>query len=117
MEQQSYDYKKLIVYQKSMDLVVIIYKLLEKLPSEEKFGLRSQMSRAVVSIPSNISEGSRKRTSAEKKQFFRIALGSTSELETQLEICERLEFFSREMTQPANSLVLEITKMLTKMSY
>ena len=114
---ESYDHKKMIVYQKSMDLVLLLYSAVSSLPSEEKYGLRSQMTRAAVSIPSNISEGGRRKGFNEKKQFFRIAFGSASELETQLEICEKLGFIPKQIVQSLQSLLLEIIKMLNKLSY
>lgn len=109
-----HDYKKLTVWHKSMDLVELVYKLTRKLPEEEKFALRSQMQRASVSIPSNIAEGSRGRTSNDFRYFLIRAIGSASELETQIEICHRL-YFSGIVLQPANDLLTEIMKMLNKL--
>jgi four helix bundle protein len=84
-------YRDLIVWQKSMDLVVAAYKLTESFPSDEKFGLTSQMRRCAVSIPSNISEGSRRR-GKDTRNFLVISYASGSELETQTELSRRLEF-------------------------
>ncbi len=85
-------HKDLKAWQESMDLVVIIYKLTSKFPDEEKYGLTSQLRRASVSIPSNIAEGSARKGNKEFLQFLYIALGSLAELDTQLEIAQRLEF-------------------------
>jgi len=85
-------YKDLIVWQKSMDLVVEIYKITEKFPESERYGLVSQMRRSVVSIPSNIAEGSKRSTKKDFKKFLIIALGSGAELETQAEIAKRMKF-------------------------
>jgi len=113
----TYTHKNLVVWKKSMKLVILLYSLLEKLPVDERFGLRSQMSRAVVSIPSNIAEGSRRRGIKEKQQFFTIAFGSAVELETQIEICEQLNFFTLSETKEIQELLQEILKMLNKLSY
>ena len=78
------------VWKKSMDLVEAIYDLTASFPSEEKYGLTSQIRRASVSIPSNISEGAARKNNKEFSQFISIALGSLAELETQYLIAIRL---------------------------
>jgi len=108
-------YKDLIVWQKSILLVKMIYQLTRVLPDEEKFGLTSQMRRSSVSVPSNIAEGSRRRSKKDFRNFLRIAQGSLSELETQLIICGELNFISKEQPDPVESIVIEISKMLTSM--
>lgn len=107
-----HSFRDLIVWQKSMDLVITIYKLSEKFPSEEKFGLTSQMRRTVVSIPSNIAEGRRRGTSKEYRQFLQISYGSGGELETQLEIGLRLGYLSKSDYEKADALLQEIMRML-----
>jgi four helix bundle protein len=77
------DHKDLDLWKKSMNLVVLIYDITSKFPSDERFGLTSQMRRAAVSIPSNIAEGAARKGDKEFIQFLMIALGSLSELETQ----------------------------------
>src|SRR3989344_3166238 len=110
-----HSFRDLIVWQKSMDLVVLTYKLTEKFPSEEKFGLTSQMRRAVVSIPSNIAEGRRRGTSKEYRQFLQISYGSGGEVETQLEISLRLNFLSQNEYETTNGLLQEVMKMLNSL--
>ncbi len=88
------DYKDLKAWQQSMDLVERIYELAKTLPKEETYALSDQLRRAVVSVPSNIAEGQNRNTNKEFIQFLYIALGSISEVETQLMICERLNYLS-----------------------
>ncbi len=106
------NYKNLIVWQKSINLVKLIYKLTEKFPAEEKFGLTSQMRRAVVSIPSNIAEGQARRTTKDYIRFVSTSEGSLAELETQLIISIELDFCSKPETETCFDLMLEIKKML-----
>ena len=110
-------YENLIVWQKAMDLVVEIYALTEKFPKPELYGLVSQMRRAVISIPSNIAEGTRRKGEKETRQFFLVAFGSGSELETQIKIAKRLQFVSDEQSKKSDALLEEVMKMLNKMSY
>ena len=95
-----------------MDLVDEIYKLVRLLPKEEIFALSDQMRRAVVSIPSNIAEGYERKSKKEYSQFLSMARSSRAELETQMIICIRQGFFSREQTDKAFALCDEIGKML-----
>jgi len=85
-------YRDLIVWQKSVQLVVTVYKLTENFPRTEIHGLTSRMRRAAISIPSNIAEGRRRGSKKEFKQFLTNAFGSGSELETQVEIAKLLPF-------------------------
>lgn len=105
------NYKDLVVWQKSMTLVVHIYKVTRTFPSDELYGLVSQMRRAAVSIPSNLAEGSR-RTGKDQKQFFKVAYGSGSELETQIELSRQLEFIGESEVKDIESLLSEIQRML-----
>jgi len=84
-------YKDLIVWQKSMSLVLEIYNLVKFLPKEEKFNLSSQIIRSSVSIPSNIAEGYRRDSDKSFRNFLLISFGSGAELETQIEIIKRLK--------------------------
>ena len=100
------NYRNLIVWQKSMDLVIEIYELLTKFPKYEEYALKDQIKRCAVSIPSNLAEGS----SREKKEFryyIKISLGSLYELSTQLEIAKRLNYIDN-----LPPLIIEIDKML-----
>ena len=106
------DYKELIVWQKSRELVGLIYTLSSNLPNSEKYGFISQMQRAVVSIPVNIAEGHSRASRKEFMQFLAIAAGSTAELETLLILAVDLKLISENSAQNAFGLILEIRKML-----
>ena len=107
-------YKDLIVWQKSMDLVVEIYKLTEFFPKSEIYGLTSQMRRCSVSIPSNIAEGRRRNSKKDYHHFLIIAYGSGAELETQIEIAKRLQFNKNIDFIKVDSLLNEVMRMLNK---
>ena len=108
-------YKDLIVWQKAMDLVVEIYKLVKKLPKEELYSLSDQMRRAAVSIPSNIAEGRNRSSSKDFLRFLYMARGSTAEIETQLYICVKLQYLKENDIEIALNLCGEIGKMLNAM--
>lgn len=103
-------FKDLLVWQRSVELATVVYKICENLPQHELFGLRSQMCRAAVSIPSNIAEGQKRGTSKDFAQFLRIAYGSSAELETQIIIAESI-YPKLEMSK-AKLLLEEVQKML-----
>lgn len=105
-------FKDLLVWQKSMDLVVLVYEVTKSFPKDELFGLVSQMRRASVSIASNVAEGEARKSKKEFAHFLGISLGSKAELETQVLLCERVGLID---TDAARSLVEhldEIGKML-----
>ncbi len=108
-------YRELIVWQKAMDLAVEIYRLVKLLPKSEIYALSDQMRRVAVSIPSNIAEGQGRNSTKEYVKFLSFARGSQTELETQLEICLRLEYLSVSDAEVALGLCQEISKMLVTM--
>lgn len=105
-------YKDLLVWQKSMDLVIEIYALTKNFPQSETYGLASQIQRAAVSIPSNIAEGNKRNHLPEYIHFLSISYGSGAELETQIEICKRLSYLKNLDYNKAEALLTEIMKML-----
>jgi len=117
METSIRSYKDLIVWQRAMELVIAVYKLTEKFPRPEVYGLTAQMRRATVSIPSNIAEGRRRSSKKDFRQFLIIAFGSGAELETQLEIARRLSFGQVLDFQEVDRLLLETMRMLNKMIF
>src|SRR4030066_493381 len=90
-------HKDLIVWQKSVAFVTDIYRFTRSLPDDEKFGIISQLRRAAVSIPANISEGASRHSTKEYIQFLYISLGSASEIETLLLIVGNLNFGNSEL--------------------
>ncbi len=103
-------FKDLIVWQKSRDLAVAIYRLTDRFPKSELYGLTNQMRRAVISISSNIAESYHRFHTKEKQQFLAIAFGSGSELESQIEIAKVL--FPNLDYQEIEKLLSEIMKIL-----
>ncbi|MFN8260599.1 MAG: four helix bundle protein [Chitinophagales bacterium] len=106
------NYKELIVWQKARMLVKSIYSLSTQLPSDEKFGLVSQIRRCAVSIPSNIAEGASRTSNKEFAYFLEIAYGSSFELETQLLLCSDIEFLPKDAVNLIISELQEIQKMI-----
>jgi four helix bundle protein len=88
-------HENLEVWKRSVDLVTRIYGVTKSFPSDERFGLTSQIRRAAVSIPANIAEGAARQSTKEFLQFISIAQGSSSELETELLIAVNLEYLTR----------------------
>lgn len=91
-ENKKHNFKKLIIWQEALDLCDQIYLYTESLPVKEKFNLILQMEKCAVSIPSNIAEGSGKRTDLHFAEFLTTSLTSCYELETQLIICQRRNY-------------------------
>ena len=108
-------HKDLIVWQKSIELVMLIYNYTKQYPKEELYAMTNQIRRCVTSIPANIAEGSGRRNKAEFVQFLHIALGSACELETFLIISQRLQYLREEEYLAANNLLNEIIKMLSSL--
>jgi len=104
-------HKKLEVWKKAIEFVTKIYRITEKYPDSEKFGLISQIRRSAISIPSNIAEGAARTGKKEFTQFLSIAQGSTSELETQLIISNNLGFLKEENMHLLDELD-EISRMI-----
>ncbi len=110
------NHKKLTVWKKSIELVKQIYVLTGDFPSEEKFGMVSQLRRAAISVPSNISEGASRRSKAERERFYEIARSSLVEIDAQIEISLELEYLNTgdisELTQLANQVFAMLSAMM-----
>ncbi len=105
-------FKQLKIWQLGMNIAKAIYEISAKFPSEEKFGLISQIRRCAVSIPSNIAEGSGRGSDKELKHFLEIALGSVYELETQLILSEKLEISNELNNNLIHEQISELEKMI-----
>jgi len=103
-------FEKLTVWQKSMELVELVYTLTSTFPKQEKFSLISQINRSAVSIPSNIAEGKGRGSDREFKQFLYISRGSLFELRTQLEIARRLKYIKS--NKKLKDKIVEVESML-----
>lgn len=113
MVETKFSFEKLAVWQEARELVVECYSLVSKFPKEEKYALGDQIRRAVVSIASNIAEGSGRVSLKEKMHFIEIAYGSLMEVYCQLQIASDLKFINEtgfENIKPRFSL---ISSMLT----
>ncbi|HLR26214.1 MAG TPA: four helix bundle protein [Fodinibius sp.] len=108
-------HKKMIVWEKSILLIKEVYQITNGFPPEEKFGLVSQLRRAVVSITSNISEGEARRSKKEKRRFYEIALSSLVEVDAQIEIAMALNFISKDDVKTLSDLLNQCFAMLSKL--
>ena len=106
------NYRDLVVWKRSIELVKETYKLMRFLPKEETYALSNQIRRAVVSIPSNIAEGNGRASSKDYARFLSMARGSKYELETQLLICVELCYLTQEQITHAMNLSEVIGRML-----
>jgi four helix bundle protein len=105
-------FRDLLVWQRSMELTVAVYRLTQQFPREEAFGLTSRLRRSAISVPSNIAEGHGGMNPREFKHFLLIARASNCELQTQLELSGALEFADTELLNAANGVSHEVKKML-----
>jgi four helix bundle protein len=108
-------FRELIVWKRAMELVKCVYALTESFPSKEQFGLSAQMRRAAVSIPSNVAEGYVRSSTKEYMRFVTIAFGSSTELETQLEIAKMLDFGTANLLEECFALDQEVQRMLNSL--
>ena len=106
-------YRDLNVWKISYKFVLAVYVVTKKFPKDEVYGLTSQIRRSAVSIPSNIAEGSKRRSEKDFCHFLVIAQGSGAELETQLLIVEDLEYITEAEYTELTSLLDSVMKMLT----
>ena len=105
-------FKELLVWQKSRDLAVLIYKITNDDDFKKDFSLRDQIRRSAVSVPSNIAEGDERDTDKDSIRFFFIAKGSLAELRTQIEIAYRIGYIEENVFKGIEDKAIEIGKML-----
>jgi four helix bundle protein len=112
MGSQVGSYRDLVVWQEAMTLAELVYRLVELLPSSERFELSSQLRRAAVSVPSNVAEGYARGPSASYAQFLKIARGSLREIETQLLLASRLKLVGEAQTAPPLEQCDKVARLL-----
>ena len=108
-------YRDLIVWQKSVAMVTLVYKLLKVFPKDEKFGLTAQLKRSSVSVPSNIADGYGRNSIKDYIRFLNISRGSLYEVQTQFQIALNLKFIKEKDLEEIKSLSMEIEKMLNSL--
>jgi four helix bundle protein len=104
-------YQNLEIWNRAIDLTAVVYELSKEFPEDEKFGLTSQIKRAVISIASNIAEGAGRNSDKEFNQFLGYSIGSICEVETQLIIAEKLKYLDSKSIQIPLKRILELKKM------
>ncbi len=108
-------HRDLLVWQKGMDLVVAVYAFARQLPSEERYGLIQQLTRATVAVPANLAEGHSRGTRRDYAHFVSIARGSLMEAETYVMIARRLGFAGQQATEDVLGQITELGRMLTSL--
>jgi len=108
----SKNYRDLIVWQEGIKLAKIIYKLTEKFPRHEVYGLADQLRRAAVSVPSNIAEGQARRQPGQFRFSLHIALGSLAECDTQLVLAQEFSYLTKDDLSEAESMIVNLRKKI-----
>lgn len=111
--EKKYNYKNLAAYKESKDLVLLVYKLLKKFPREEQYALCDQLRRAVISVPSNLAEGSGRTSAKDQAHFFEMAYGSLMEVSCQIDIAHELEYISQEEVEEVEQKVGVVAALLS----
>lgn len=106
-------YRDLVVWQKAYELSLAVYRATRGFPRDEVYGLRSQMRRAAISVPSNIAEGYGRRTTAEYTRALNIAYGSNCEMETQVMLAADLGYLEQNTASDIRCRIAEVERMLT----
>jgi four helix bundle protein len=108
-----HNYKNLHIWQGGINLARKIYEVTANFPANEKYGIVSQMTRAAVSIPSNIAEGAGKNSNKDFANFLSIAIGSIFELHTQIAICEQIGYINEETTKQLEQQIYTLQQQIT----
>lgn len=118
-QNEIFNYKKLVAYQRAKDLVKAVYDLLRGFPKEEQYALCDQLRRAVVSVTSNIAEGTNRQTYPDKIHFLEIAYGSLMEVHSQMDVACDLGYISAVNLMFIEELIIGVVKPLSglRLSY
>ncbi|MBQ3717693.1 MAG: four helix bundle protein [Paludibacteraceae bacterium] len=108
-----HNYKNLHIWQEGINLARKIYEVTANFPANEKYGIVSQMTRAAVSIPSNIAEGAGRNSNKDFANFLSIAIGSIFELHTQIAICEQIGYINEETTKQLEQQIYTLQQQIT----
>ena len=111
--EKKYSYKNLTAYKESKTLVIAVYKLLKKFPREETYALCDQLRRAVISVPSNLAEGSGRTSAKDQAHFFEMAYGSLMEVSCQIDIAQELGYITKEDVDCVEQSVATIAALLS----
>ena len=111
--EKKYEYKNLDAYKESKALVILVYALIKKFPREEQFALCDQLRRAVISVPSNIAEGSGRTSAKDQAHFFEMAFGSLMEVNCQIDIAHDLNYITKDDVENIEKHVRSISALLS----
>lgn len=111
--EKKYNYKDLDAYKESKALVILVYALIKKFPHEEQYALCDQLRRAVISVPSNIAEGSGRTSAKDQAHFFEMAFGSLMEVNCQIDIAHDLGYIIKEDVERVELHVKAIASLLS----
>lgn len=115
MKEAKYSYKNLEAYKESKTLVKQVYTLLKQFPREEQYALCDQLRRAVISVPSNIAEGSGRTSAKDQAHFFEMAFGSLMEVDCQIDIAHDLSYVSSEEHEDVSKQISQVAALLSGM--
>ena len=113
MNDAKYSYKNLDVYKESKTLVMLVYGLLKQFPKEEQYALCDQLRRAVISVPSNLAEGSGRVSAKDQAHFLEMAFASLQEVECQMDIAHDLDYITQEELYAINTQISRVAAMLS----
>lgn len=111
--EKKYEYKNLDAYKESKALVILVYALIKKFPREEQYALCDQLRRAVISVPSNIAEGSGRTSAKDQAHFFEMAFGSLMEVNCQIDISYDLNYITKDDVENVEKHVRSISALLS----
>jgi len=113
---EPYAFRKLVAWQRSMELTLEVYRLAKRMPANERFGLVTQLRRAAASVPTNIAEGYGRSHRGDYLRFLSISRASLMEVDATLELCERLDLVPVPELRRAQTLVAEVRMLLTRLT-
>ena len=115
MKESKYSYKNLEAYKESKTLVKLVYALLKQFPKEEQYALCDQLRRAVISVPSNIAEGSGRTSAKDQAHFLEMAFGSLLEVDCQMDIAKDLGYVSSKELEEVSKQISQVAALLSGM--